>query len=220
MSVEARRPSEAITLRVIAHRAGNDLVAARRLWDGGVSAIEADLRRWRGRIVVRHLKSLGPLPYLWDRWVIERARDHKLELAELLASTPADVALVLDLKGWRRRLALDVRTAVAPYLATHDVTVCARSWGLLAPFAGTGVRRLRSIGGPVRLAAALRLAGDCDGCAVHERLLDAEVVRRLKRRGRIVATWPVNDPVRARDLLAIGVDALISDRALELEVAR
>ena len=52
---------------VIAHRAGNDLDRLRRAQQLGIAVIEADLHLYAGRIEVRHLKTLGPVPVLWDR---------------------------------------------------------------------------------------------------------------------------------------------------------
>ncbi len=46
-----------------------------------------------------------------------------------------------------------------------------------------------------------------------------ELVRSLKARGLAVNVWTVNDPTEARDLAALGVDALISDAPGEVRVA-
>jgi glycerophosphoryl diester phosphodiesterase len=52
-----------------------------------------------------------------------------------------------------------------------------------------------------------------DGVSIHERLLDARVVTDLRAVAGLVLTWPVNAPARARELVGLGVDGLISDRA-------
>jgi glycerophosphoryl diester phosphodiesterase len=44
----------------------------------------------------------------------------------------------------------------------------------------------------------------------HERAVP-RYVRRMKRRGYRIFTWTVNDPARARELLEMGVDGLITD---------
>ena len=48
--------------------------------------VEADLHLRRGRIEVRHLKTLGPLPLLWDRWRLAPGWRPRLELGALLAA--------------------------------------------------------------------------------------------------------------------------------------
>src|SRR3954470_21371543 len=84
---------------LVAHRAGNDLALLRRAERVRARLIEADVHLRRGRLEVRHLKTLGPLPVLWDRWYLASPRTPRLELQELLASAAPDTALMLDLKG-------------------------------------------------------------------------------------------------------------------------
>ena len=53
---------------MIAHRAGNDPAHARSAWEAGADLIEADVWLYRGRLEVRHTKTMRGLPLLWDRW--------------------------------------------------------------------------------------------------------------------------------------------------------
>ena len=71
---------------IVAHRAGNDLELLRRAEGVQPRLIEADVHLYRGRLEVRHLKTLGPLPVLWDRWYLASPRTPRLELAGLLAA--------------------------------------------------------------------------------------------------------------------------------------
>jgi glycerophosphoryl diester phosphodiesterase len=50
--------------------------------------------------------------------------------------------------------------------------------------------------------------------ALHPRkdLVDARLVRRSRFRGLVVNTWTVNDPLRMRELIRLGVCGLITDR--------
>ena len=197
----------------MAHRAGNrlaDLHAAER---AGTTLVEADVRLYRNRLEVRHLKSAGPLPVLWDRWRLAPTWRHRLTLRALLEATGEHTELMLDLKGPRRRLAELAVDALRPYLGTRRVTVCARWWRLLEPFAELPVRRVHSVGTRRQLERIVRRAGDrrLDGVAVHARLLDERVVTELRRIADVVLTWPVNTPERAVEMLRLGVDGLISD---------
>ena len=200
---------------VVAHRAGNQLDRLREAERLGVALVEADVRLFRGRPEIRHLKSVGPLPLYWDRWAFASPFRRSLVLAELLAATRPETELMLDLKGRDPRLAAIVRTELEPYLPERRFAVCARSWELLEAFDDLSVRRFASVGSRRQLRALLARYAQTgvDGVSIHERLLDARVVAELRPVAGLVLTWPVNAPARARELVGLGVDGLISDRA-------
>jgi len=200
---------------VVAHRAGNRLDELREAERHAVALVEADVRLFHGRPEIRHLKTVGPLPLYWDRWMLASPFRRSLVLPELLEATAPATELMLDLKGSRPRLAEIVRSEIEAYLPLRRFTICARSWRLLDPFDGLPVRRFASAGSRRQLRGLLeRFAGRrVDGVSVHERLLDARAVAELRSVADLVLTWPVNAPSRARELVAMGVDGLISDRA-------
>jgi glycerophosphoryl diester phosphodiesterase len=198
---------------LVAHRAGNSLARLREAEACGLRFVEADVRLFRDRAEVRHLKSLGPLPVFWDRWRLDRPGRPRLLLEDLLEAIGARTELVLDLKGPRRRLAEVVLSALDPYLHSRRFTVCSRSWRLLEPFEDLPVRRVHSVGSARQLRALLRRyhGGGLDGVSIHERLLDAQVAGELRRIAALVISWPVNDPERASALTQLGIDGLITD---------
>jgi glycerophosphoryl diester phosphodiesterase len=120
---------------------------------------------------------------------------------------------VLDLKGRRFRLAELVLECLQPYLGSRRFTVCARDWRLLKPFADVPVRRVHSVRSMRQLRRFLRQPGGrrVDGVSIHERLLDGGTVASLRAVADMIMTWPVNRPERARELLRLGVDGLITD---------
>jgi glycerophosphoryl diester phosphodiesterase len=122
---------------------------------------------------------------------------------------------MLDLKGASTRLAGVVRGELEPYLPGRRFTVCARSWELLEAFEDLPVRRFASVGSRRQVRALVERFGETglDGVSIHERLLDARVVADLRTVAGLVLTWPVNVPARARELMRLGVDGLISDDA-------
>lgn len=196
---------------VVAHRAGNDLARLQEAEQLAVALVEADVRLWHGRLEVRHLKTVGPLPILWDRWRLANPFAPRLELRELLAEARHDTQLLLDLKGRNPRLAELVLDTLPD---DRPVTLCARSRKLLEPFVGREhVRLFQSVGSRRQLRALLRDTGarPLDGVSIHERLLDDSVVAELRRRGSTVMSWPVNSVQRAHELGLIGVHGLISD---------
>jgi glycerophosphoryl diester phosphodiesterase len=156
---------------------------------------------------------VGPVPLLWDRWELRARRRSQLELQELLDATAADTELVLDLKGPRIELAEGILRALEPHLGERRFTVCARCWRLLEPFAGTPVRRVHSVGSARQLREVLRCFAHerIEGVSIHERLLDKASVDSLREVADVIMTWPVNRPDRARALLGLGVDGLITD---------
>ncbi|HSI97301.1 MAG TPA: glycerophosphodiester phosphodiesterase [Gaiellaceae bacterium] len=199
---------------MVAHRAGNDLGALRRAEELGANLVEADVRLYRGRAVVRHLKTIGPIPLYWDRWTVASPFNRYLRVPELLGQAADETELMLDLKGPRRRLSELVLEELRPYLGQRPLTVCARWWRLLETFEGAPVRRIASVGSARELRAVLRRFAErrIDGVSVHERLLDEATVADIRRVTELVLTWPANVPSRARALLEMGVDGLISDR--------
>lgn len=156
---------------LVAHRAANRLEALRAPVAPS-TLLEADLRLRRGRIEVRHLKQLGPLPVLWDKWFLARGWGNRLTLSELLREAPNNLELMLDLKGRNPRLASLVRETVEPELDRLSLTICARSWKLLDAFAGLPVRRFGSVGNRRGLHRLERTSTErIDGVSIHERLL-------------------------------------------------
>lgn len=191
---------------VVAHRAGNDLALLRRA--EGARFAEADVHLFAGRLEVRHLKTLGPLPILWDRWYLAPRGTPRLSLRDLLAV--ARSPLLLDLKGRDPRLARRVAAELERF-PDADVTVCSRSWRLLEPF---GERAVYSVGSRRQLRALRRrFAGRrLAGISIHRRLLDAATVADLKRRAELVVSWPVATVEEARELGRWGVDGVTTER--------
>lgn len=200
---------------LVAHRAGNDIALLRAAERAGVGLVEADLHLFRGRVEVRHLKTLGPVPVLWDRWRLASPFAPRLVLDELLASTSPGTELMLDLKGRSTSLSGEVLSRLRPLLGLRRVTVCSRSWALLEPFEGLpGVRVVHSVGSERQLRALLRLGRQrrLQGISIHERLLTPTTVAELRDVADVVMTWPANAAGRVRELVAMGVDGLITDR--------
>ena len=199
----------------VAHRAGNDLARLHDAEELGLDLVEADVHLFHRRLEVRHLKTLGPIPFLWDRWRLGNPLAPRLLLDELLAATGPGTELMLDLKGGDPRLATGVFAALRPTLGTRHVTVCARAWALLEPFEGLpGVRTIHSVGNARQLRELLRRSDGhrLQGISIHERLLDPATMDELRRAADLVMTWPANAASRARELVAMGVDGLITDR--------
>jgi glycerophosphoryl diester phosphodiesterase len=199
----------------IAHRAGNSLAGLHGANELDVDVIEADIHHYRGRLEVRHLRTAGPLPFLWDKGQLVSAFAPRLGLQELLEADEHGTLFMLDLKGpwtWTGR-------AVARLL--HDgghhrpVLVCGRWWPSIDAMAHLPYVRpvlsARNRWEFVRLRRRLERGPVPHGVSVHLSLLDRETVAALHRRVDLVMTWPVNDPTTLRAVLEIGVTGVISD---------
>lgn len=177
--------------------------------------VEADLHLRRGRIEVRHLKTLGPLPLLWDRWRLAPGWRPRLQLEALFAAAGPGTELMLDLKGRDRRLARRVADALIAGPRPPRVTVCSRNWALLEPLRGLpGVRLVHSVGSRRQLRALRRrfTGRRLAGISIHRDLLDAGTAADLRTRADLVMTWPVASVEEARALAGWGVDGVITER--------
>jgi glycerophosphoryl diester phosphodiesterase len=207
----------------IAHRAGNDPARAHIAYEAGADLIEADLWLYRGRLEVRHTKTMPLVSLLWDRWSIEPGWRPRFLLNDLLSALPPDAGLMLDLKGNDARLSTAVLHALEARSRNSPVAVCSQHWAHVDSFAGhPGITPLHSVGKAHRLQPLFahlesHKGGAPAAISIHQRLLDPDTVRRLKDFAAHIMTWPINDMPRARELTALGVDGVITDN---IEVVR
>lgn len=191
---------------VIAHRAGNDLETLGTALDAGADLVEADVHAYRGRLEIRHHKTLGPW-WLWERGELVRRRE-VLEIRELLAAAAGDPRLMLDLKGLHPRLA----PRLAALLPETTITVCTQHWWMLSTFRNlANVRVVLSAGsrrGLRRLRSRVRRRSTYGVC-VHRRLLTPQLVAELRRNAEVVFTWPVDTADDLTDARRLGVDGVI-----------
>ncbi|WP_148575569.1 glycerophosphodiester phosphodiesterase [Nocardioides caldifontis] len=203
----------------IAHRAGNSLAGLRRANELGVDVIECDVHAGRDHLEVRHLKTAGPLPFLWDRWELASASAPRLGLHELLEADQHGAVFMLDLKGRRAGMA----EAVADLLheGRREVIACGRWWPAVDRLARLPfVRPVLSVRNRVelgrlrrRLASPSTTTPTPYGVSVHRTLLTPTLVAELHDAVEIVMTWPVNDVAALDAVLGLGVSGVISDEA-------
>lgn len=199
-------------LVTVAHRRGNTVDGLREALRSGVHLVECDVHAYRGRLEVRHLKSMGGLPWLWDKWeLVDRRRHAHLELSELVEALGDDHRLMIDLKGLHPRLAPSVSRLLREAAPDLGLTVCTKSWRMLDEF-DVPVRRVLSAGSRRALRRLVDRVGasPVHGVSVRLSLLTPEVVERLHRGTEMVMTWPVDSPEALADARHLGVDAVIS----------
>jgi glycerophosphoryl diester phosphodiesterase len=177
--------------------------------------LEADVHLYRRRLEVRHTKSMGVLPWLWDRWYLVPSAAPRLHLDALTAAVPAGSTLMLDLKGWHPWLGRVVATAMEAAAPGAPYVVASRAWGMLTAFEPLDhVRIIHSARSP-REAAALprRLrAHRTDAICIYRRLLDEpRWVAQLRPLSPVLFTWPVRSRADARNATARGAGGLVVD---------
>ena len=186
-----------MTPLAIAHRAGNSLAGLHCANALGVDVIECDVHHHRGRLEVRHLKTAGPLPFLWDRWELASATAPRLGLEELLEADRHGTTFLLDLKGRRAGTGPAVAELLHAVAGHRDVLVCGRHWPTVERVGQQRfVRAVLSARNRVeltRLVRRLETGPPVHGVSLHRSLLDEDLVVRLHRHVELVMTWPVND---------------------------
>jgi glycerophosphoryl diester phosphodiesterase len=202
----------------IAHRAGNELSTLRAAEQAGADLVEADVWFYRGRLEVRHLKTMGPIPLLWDRWKLAPASTPRLLLPQLLEAAGPAVQLMFDLKGTDGRLPGALLDATSAHLPGRPFTVCSQSWELLEALHDLPlVRVAHSVGSRrqlARLPARLPSPGQ-HMISIHFKLLSDAVVASLRERAGTIITWPINTRERFEQVANWGVDGFTTDN-LEL----
>lgn len=209
-----RREPSAGAPYLVAHRAGNEPATLRRAATIGADLIEADVRYHRGQMEVRHRKTMGPIPLLWDKWLLAPGWTPRFLLEDLLPLVPGDVELMLDIKPGRSHYPGLVREAMREALPGRAYTVCSQFWDLLAPFHDEPhVRVVHSIGSTRLLRAVVPHLERhrSDAVSIHKKLLNPASVVALRRHVSLIMTWPVNDEAELRRLESWGVNGFIID---------
>ncbi|CAN5642006.1 hypothetical protein BH23CHL2_BH23CHL2_21960 [soil metagenome] len=199
---------------IVAHRFGNTLKGLEQARQAGADIIEADVWPYRGQLEVRHTKTLGPLPVLWDRWSIEPGWKPRLQFAELLAALGPDTLLMIDIKGRDPTTPGRIIETLHAIRPGKPVIVCSQNWDQVERFRSyPEALRVYSIGNRRQLRRAWRRLDNkaWDAVSIQARLLDARVVQGLKERVRLVMTWAVDTPEHLDQVIGWGVDGITSN---------
>ena len=204
------------TVLAIAHRAGNSLTGLQTANRLGADVIECDVHEYRGSLEVRHLRTAGPLPFLWDRWELASASAPRLGLQALLEADRHGTTFMLDLKGRHTTVARSVARLLHQIGHHHPVVVCGRYWPAVETAAELPfVLPVLSARKRVELASLReRLARGGEppyGVSIHRSLLDEQAVAYLRRHVEVVMSWPLNDLASLDRMVGIGVNGIITD---------
>jgi glycerophosphoryl diester phosphodiesterase len=182
---------------VIAHRGAcwelpeNTLAAFERAIEVGADFVELDV----------HAASDGTLVVCHDR-----PSGGELRLDEAVATLTGRIGIMCELKTpWRYRRHDVVRRTVE--LLPDDAVVL--SFDPRALQAVRGRRVLQHVGFGTSIQRAGRYAW---GVGFHDRRVTRRALAKAHALGLVSTVYTVNDPARMRELAALGVDGIFSDR--------
>lgn len=205
------------------HAPGNSRRALAAAAELGVDLVEVDVHATAdGHLVLWHDDAVpaeeGDLPIAASPLAMLRRVDlgqgeRISTLAEGMDVVRGRAALLIDLKA--AHLASRI-VATARHVAFGPVVVCGHYWESLrevkrlAPDFGVSLtldRRWQQRYGRDGLAAI-----DTDAVTTDWRILTPTLIAHFHARGLAVLAWTVDEPARMRQLLALGVDGLTSNR--------
>ena len=191
----------------VAHNAGDDLRSATEAVAYGADAIEIDVRSVGSELFASHD---APIPWLEDlvfrgpslqeAWKVAQLRD--TVLLHLKERSPAFLTAVRDFLASRPLRRVIVQTDDGDSLRVLRRTM-------------PSVQRLLLIMKPgdlERLQRNAQMLAVIDGVSIRESLLSARAQAWLRQRRLLVFAWPVNEERRMNELVARGIDGLITDR--------
>lgn len=201
------------TVLGVAHNAGNGGPATSLAVDHGADIIEIDVVAYEGKLYAAHNAPPGWLPTsaykgptlatAWKR--ASEARFIQLDLKETSASTVRKIVRFLEQRQDGPRVMISARDIDAlDQIKTERPEVIA----------------MLSIGDASALERLMDNPDYADlinGVTVRASLLDAETVDWLQDHGMLVIAWTVNDLTTTNDMLALGVDALVTDNLAVLD---
>ena len=215
-----------MTLLAVAHRAGNSLAGLHEANLVGADVIECDVHDYRGRLEVRHLKTAGPLPFLWDRWELASSSAPRLGLEELLGAGAREAIFMLDLKGRRFSTGRAVARLLHDRFSEDDLLVCGRYRPSVEKVAELDfVQSVLSARNRAELAALRRRLASRNrplphGVSLHSSLLRPPLMAWLHERVQVVMTWPVDDAATLDRVIALGVNGIITNETAVLKAVR
>ncbi len=197
----------------IAHRAGNNLSNLERAKAIGVDLVELDVWLHRGRLEVRHARSVGLLPLLRENWRPLPGWGRRLVLDAVIEAAGSDMQLMVDLKSESLCLSEAVASAFDRALPGKAYAVTTREWWLLEPFEGCKhVCLIPSAAWADELSALKPLLGErYHTLSLHISLVERPLIQELASRGVSVYVWPVNSFAELDRVFTAGVKGINSD---------
>ncbi len=208
-----------MALLLIAHRAGNDLKLLAEAFAAGVDYAEADVWLHRKRLEVRHNKTLGPIPVLWDRWSLRPGWKRRLVLSEVVRAASGRGKLYLDLKGGEEALPAALASELK-LMGVSDLAFSSPLWWYLDElkpefpaavlfYTVSSLERLEEF----RPRLAKR---EISAVAIKSEVVSKDVIGELRDAGvEDITTWGVDTREDAQAAFASGLNG-VNSKNLEL----
>ncbi len=199
---------------LIAPRAGNDLKELAKSFDIGVDYAEADVWLYRKRLEVRHDKTAGPIPLLWERWSLKPGWKRRLVLAEVIRAAIGHGRIYLDLKGVEKRLPAMI-TSELRLAGLTDVAFSSPNWWYLdklKPDFPDAVLfyTLSNLEWLEKFRPRLE-AREISAVAINSEIVTKDVIDELRAAGvKDITTWGIDDREAAQAVFANGVNGVTS----------
>lgn len=220
----------------------NTLAAARLAWRQGADALECDVQLTAdGRLAVMHdddtrrvtggAQALAPAGATLDQlraldvgaWKHADFAGEKIPaLDELLRTVPAGKRIFIEVKNGPEAIPELVRCLARCTLVPAQVAVI--SFQLEAARAAKRAlsrcevcylaeRDAHGVAPPLDAVIAAACAAELDGLDLEAAWpVEARVVQRVRDAGLKLYVWTVDDPMRARELAALGIDGITTNR--------
>jgi glycerophosphoryl diester phosphodiesterase len=213
---------------VIAHRGAshdereNTLPAFERAIALGADYAELDVQASRdGELVVFHdttLDRLTPLAGPLRRRTATELAEHGIPtLAQVIELTRGRIGLMVELKSPHLYRRHDLIARTVTQLGVDDLVVSFQRWALLeARRSRPDLRLLQHVGFGVSIRGAQAYAS---AVGFDNRRVTPRGLARARALGLATTVFTVNDLDRMRELIALGVDGIFSDRPDRLRAA-
>ncbi|MGQ0467762.1 MAG: glycerophosphodiester phosphodiesterase [Sporichthyaceae bacterium] len=201
----------------IAHRAPADPARCAALAAAGASIFEIDVQTFAHELISSHFLPVHPRLSRVRRdrrsFTVRRRAGVEIALDRAISAVPGGAQLLLDLKCDVGQPAADlVDRLIDAGLDRDRCVVSTKGWHTLPALRAGGFGTWRTVADGARLAEVLSGPPlSDDAVTVRHSLLTHEVVARLREKVPTVMCWTVNDPRRAEQLVAAGVDGITSD---------
>jgi glycerophosphoryl diester phosphodiesterase len=197
----------------IGHNSGRSLAANAQALSHGADIVEIDVRSLSGQLVSSHFPILTV-----GEWSLFQGPTVEQVWA---ASAGAD-AIQLDLKETSDAFVHLLIAFLQEHQGEHHIMVASPDIATLARLANSSpdVVPFLSVHNRAMLAGLLADTPGCHivrGVTIREELLDADSISRLHTAGLLIFAWTVNDPIRADELVRMGVDGITTDDLVLLE---
>lgn len=197
-----------------AHRAGNSRAHALAAIEAGADLLETDIWLHKGRLELRHKRTLGPIPILWEKWSIAPGWTPRYYLRDLLHDVPEEALIFLDFKGDEMDLGPEVLKELQQTAPNRTIAICGRNYPQLQTIANEpNIICFYSVGSDEEWPVAKELiaASEPPALSIEAKFATRERLAWMRDLDGLVVCWGVQTIERMTELRELGVDGFTTD---------